>query len=568
MIDNNDVHFSEVYPNITVNSSLYLNEIYANIYKDKDPYQIGKSLEYLYENILDVISISLNEIHGKKYQKDYWRIFLGPWLLHYIHFYYDKVLITDYIREKNIEIIKSSSNYSVPLDTYTFFSLLETDGYNLQGIKNLVREPDEFSQTKYKIENNNFESKFKVLKKSFRRIQKVLNENFLKNKVTYIFDSHFKKRYLIYLLIKSKGLIQPIYFEEQVFFSDNYCKNIRDSLRQVILSNGKNIIESIDTSFFELILSQLHKDIPLIFIENYNEARELVLNTYPRSPKSLFTSTSTHYEDLQKLWMAEAKDSQDVKLIGMQHGGVYGSGEYTWYENHEVNISDIYFTWGWEKAKFKGKIIPLFPQKLMSYKNKENVVLKDKILMVTTNQPRYLFRYPIIPTHMTEYFQELKRFLTEFPDDYSNQLYLRLYHKDFGWDLEGFLENKLQAYNLDENKAFYKSLLESKLFICDHPSTTFLEALYLNKPTILFWNDKNHKINNESMPLFEKLKDVGILHFRADDALVQIKGLLSTDINSWWFSSQVQNVRIEFCERFCKSPDNNDLKKLLKILSE
>jgi putative transferase (TIGR04331 family) len=568
LTDNNNVHFNAVYPNITINSSLYLNELFGNIYKDKDPYQIGRSLEYLYEEILEIISIALNELHGKKYKKDYWRIFLGPWLLHYIHFYYDKVLITDYIRGENIEIKKSSSNYSVPLDTYTFFSLLETDEYNIQGIKNIIKEPGEFSQTKYKIENNNNDSRFKMLKKSFRRIQKVFNENFLRNKVTYIFDSHFKKKYLIYLLIKSKGLIQPIYFEEQVFFKEYYCKNIRDSLRQIILSNGNNIIESIDTSFSELILRQLHKDIPLIFIESYNEARELVLNTYPRSPRSLFTSTSTHYEDLQKLWMAEVKESQGVKLIGMQHGGVYGSGEYTWYENHEVNISDIYFTWGWEKAKFKEKIIPLFPQKLMSYKNKENVALKDKILMVTTNQPRYLFRYPIIPSHMTEYFQELKRFLTGFPDDYSNQLYLRLYPKDFGWDLEGFLENKLQAFNLDENKDFYKSLQESKLFICDHPSTTFLEALYLNKPTILFWNDKNHKINKESMPLFDKLKEVGVLHFKAEDALVRIKDLLSNDINSWWFSSKVQNIRIEFCERFCKSHDNNDLKKLLKILSK
>ena len=44
----------------------------------------------LYENVLAELATALNVIHGKRYSLRYWRILIGPWLLHFIPAVYDR----------------------------------------------------------------------------------------------------------------------------------------------------------------------------------------------------------------------------------------------------------------------------------------------------------------------------------------------------------------------------------------------------------------------------------------------------------------------------------------------
>ena len=45
-----------------------------------------------------------------------------------------------------------------------------------------------------------------------------------------------------------------------------------------------------------------------------------------------------------------------TKLIYSQHGGNYGNLRKNWFEDHEIEVSDYYLTWGWKKIKKSKKL--------------------------------------------------------------------------------------------------------------------------------------------------------------------------------------------------------------------
>ena len=56
-----------------------------------------------------------------------------------------------------------------------------------------------------------------------------------------------------------------------------------------------------------------------------------------------------------------------------------------------------------------------------------------------------------------------------------------------------------------DRKFFFKSLSEKKLYVCDHFSTTYAEALAANVPTILFWNPEFNELRPETRLYFDLL---------------------------------------------------------------
>src|SRR5690349_15105038 len=49
-----------------------------------------QELEGYTERMLPRLSSYLNQVHNTSYSERYWRILVGPWLLHYIHILFDR----------------------------------------------------------------------------------------------------------------------------------------------------------------------------------------------------------------------------------------------------------------------------------------------------------------------------------------------------------------------------------------------------------------------------------------------------------------------------------------------
>ena len=78
---------------------------------------------------------------------------------------------------------------------------------------------------------------------------------------------------------------------------------------------------------------------------------------WPKHPKVIWTSNADNSDDLFKAYAAEKVEKGSPLVIG-QHGGHYGIGLWSFSEDHQLAISDRYFSWGWTEQQ-QPKISPV-----------------------------------------------------------------------------------------------------------------------------------------------------------------------------------------------------------------
>ena len=185
-------------------------------------------------------------------------------------------------------------------------------------------------------------------------------------------------------------------------------------------------------------------------------------------------------------------------------------------------------------------------------KTKENQPSK-KILLVTTNISKYMFR--LMNTNyfdMPNYFKMQCQFIDAISDPLKNQLTVRLYRNDFGWGVRAYYEENYPDLTLEDMKniTFEHSLSKTSLAIIDHCSTTFLETLSENIPTLLFWNPTIEKIRDDAQPFFNLLRDTNILHDSPQTA-AQTLTQIHNNINDWWHEKKSTGRHKEILRTIC-----------------
>ena len=95
-----------------------------------------------------------------------------------------------------------------------------------------------------------------------------------------------------------------------------------------------------------LIVLQL----PTAYFENYkNICSSIQRINWPLNPKIIFTSFFT--KNKAGFYTAEKIENFKSKLIVGQHGGVYGQYKFSTIEDHELDVSDKFLSWGWKDKK-------------------------------------------------------------------------------------------------------------------------------------------------------------------------------------------------------------------------
>ena len=121
---------------------------------------------------------------------------------------------------------------------------------------------------------------------------------------------------------------------------------------------------------------------------------------------------------------------------------------------------------------------------------------------------------------------------------------LRLNPKDFGWEINKKIKTILPELRIDNNKDFYKSIVDRKLLIFNYNGTSFLEALSLNIPLLLVLDQNIWHIRDSEKKYFKLLSDVGILH----SSQTSIRNFIeknSKNIEIWWKHELLQkNIKI------------------------
>ena len=518
-------------------------------------------LQSLYEKILFDLANKLNELNSTNYSLRYWRIVIGPWLGSFIQILFDRWYMLKHAIDKekitNCNIIQRNPMSVISNDMDHFIDLFIDDDWNeaIYGQLLLLNWSDAVNIKKIKkktqtknIKNNGSLSFLDIFKSNVKKyFILLLSKLFPKDNGFFFISTYLPLNKLIKLQIslgqfpkfwKSPDIPtkKPNIQQRQWWFSNNHLKN----------------------SSFEIILRQLIPlHIPTAYLEGYKDIERLTRKiNWPKNPATIFTSVVYYSNDIFKIWSAK-KTEFGSKLVVGQHGGHFGMTPFSFHENHQIEIADRWISWGWSDKK-RSKIIPIGNFK--NFGKKFEYDPKGGALMILMSIPRYSYYLYAAPVsgQMLDYQEDQKKFLKSLPLELRKQVLLRLNFIDYGWDQRNYWEDHITKSQIDLGRQNIKKLIkQSRICISTYNSTTFLDTLMLNVPTIIFWNQKNWELKEEAKLYFNLLKSVGIFHDNPEGAAQQMINIWN-NIDSWWKSNEVQDVRKKFCNQYSKDIDRLD----------
>jgi putative transferase (TIGR04331 family) len=256
-------------------------------------------------------------------------------------------------------------------------------------------------------------------------------------------------------------------------------------------------------------------------------------------------------DDVFKAWAARKVEKGAPFVIG-QHGGNYGMALWNFSEDHQLAIADRYMTWGWIKCG-QENIDPIgnFKKMLSTLPN-----CNGSALLVETTVPLqgyHMFSAPVGAGQWQEYFHDQTRFVMALPENLRTKLLVRLSPQDYGYSQKQRWKDFFPNIELDSGSCPISTLMNrSRISIITYNATAYLESMALNFPTIIFWNPIYWELRKDALPIFEKLKKVGIFHEAPESAAQHLENIWN-GVSDWWFSAKVQAVRMEFCEKYVRT---------------
>ncbi len=106
-------------------------------------------------------------------------------------------------------------------------------------------------------------------------------------------------------------------------------------------------------------------------------------------------------------------------------------------------------------------------------------------------------------------------------------------------------------------------MINCRINIVTLSSTTILQSLNINFPTIIFFNLKDTiGVNSYRENSYNLLKKANIFFENPKDAAKKINEIWD-NVENWWFEKERQKLVTEFCNRMCIRSENadNELKK-------
>ena len=510
-------------------------------------------LETVYEKLLIFCSQKLNSIHGTQFSVDYWRIVIGPWLGQFSQIIFDRWFCinaaeTEFSIDQTI-IVDFQEYFFVP-DNHEHFSLM---GWSQEWNHYLMSSIIEFQG---KI-------RFKKIKYSLKLDKNSIKQNFIEQKPSFLrrifsFITHFSNifsnnGYVFFLntyLPTWKELFLQIYMLQMPrLFS---TLSFKHSQFNPLMRNWT--IEDSDLDDFEKCLySMITSNIPLSYLEDFKDLAELPQrNGWPKKPSLIWTSNSYSSDDIFKIWAAEQNNSGIPIVIG-QHGGGIGTHLFAFYEQHQIQISESYLSWGWEDSSFSN-IKPIGILKTPK-RRKANHYGEEKIMMVTCalQQQSYHLFSSFISSQYIDYLEDQFKFVYTLRSDLKKSLVVRANEKALkgGWETDLRWKDRFKNISINfGDQPISKALQNTRVCVATYNATVFLETLSMNIPTIMFWNPEHWEIRETAQPFYSNLKKANIL-FDSPESAAKHLNTIWDDIEGWWESENVITARKSFTRNFC-----------------
>jgi putative transferase (TIGR04331 family) len=536
-------------------------------WNDKNKQEVDyKYLSKIYEDKLIEFTNHLNGIHGVSHSLRYWRIVFGPWLAYFIHILFDRwqtILQAKRLFSISNTIILDFDNSKItPTDMNDFLVKIKSDEWNHIVYGSILETELTKDQIIYKLprkkKNTCFEFKsLQIIKSKIKNIISAISFSINRRSKNLIADSYLNISDIINLNIRLGGF--PIIYNSVKLSKTQVDYNYRESL---------DLHLNATDDFEKILVRNMIKFIPTCYLEGFGILQTKVNNlNWNKDPRIIFSSNFLYYDVIAMVYTAE-KLERGTKLIYGQHGGIYGQALFSWAEEHELKIADIYLSWGWVKSGYEN-IIPLGMLKRGKYKRIKFSKQQTFLLLVLTSAPRYSFRLDssIKKINLSHIESDLS-FAEKLKDSIRERhLLVRHHHADNGWSQVSRWRDRFPSLHSDIGISKISKLVrKSKIVIYTCNSTGYLEYLAHNVPTIIYFSSNIEPIRNEAKPYFQKLKDVGIYHESPESAAIFVNSIWG-DVRSWWMSENVQLAKDQFCNEFALCNDTL-IEDLINIFSK
>ena len=520
---------------------------------DKEKFE--RDIQYLndlYETKLDELSIAMNKIHNETNNKSFWRIIIGPWLKSFIDVVFDRYesvnLIHSECEIENTYCLKANYLNWTPKDFNEYLNLIKFDEWNHLIYSEIIKYLGiPFNEIKTPLIRSSGGKRKNSLKKLFNHINnyynKLLPNKFNKN---FVVAGYFKPLQLIKFHFFLKQIPQFLNYELEI----NRAKTIKTDVRSKIILNSNDK--------FEVLLNDLiRKQIPTAYIESYKLIKKKTIKFFPKHPAVILTSNGYDSNEAFKFWVASKKESINTKYIINQHGGNFGICFYNQSEKHQILTSDIFTTWGWiDSNNKKIKPMPSYKLQQLKYKRRNN---SSNIQLLVASYPKHFYTLVDQPnaSQNIEYFKGIESLLNKLENDVKRKLKIRIHQDLYGWKIkQRFCELGYRDSLEDSTSISFKnSINNSSISICTFNSTTFLETLSANVPTLIFFSSNRYLIRDNAKPMFEKLKNVKIF-FETPEELAKHLNDIHLDIYDWWNQQELQSTKNEFCYNYARKSEN------------
>ncbi len=512
------------------------------------------------ERMLGRLGPYLDSVHRVNHSPRYWRILIGPWLIHYLHALYDRyVHLTDaFNRYSELHtILLAPESFRVPSTLSDFIEGALDDHYNLQLYSQLLTGLGKRFATRTLqswprgvVAATSGGGRLSTARRSLARSVSVMTRLLEKRRRVALCGIHGLKGtpWLIAGYTALRALPMPTEMRACDVVADPMFDAKRTGLSSLPFSD----------EFEGVFVKSLPQNFPTLYLEGYGDAHAEILRKWQRFPRVIASATGWYFNESFKHVAAEASE-RGSRLVAFQHGGGYGIPRFTVAELHEARLADSFFVWGWAEsggAPYRNLPSPKLSS-LMSAVRKTGDPPRKSVLFVSTAYLRYLLRFHSfqVGLELDDYFRWQVNFLTAVPDRIRRVLLFRPYHTDRGAaPLDSvarctYLRERFGDLRFDETTRFYSSLKASRLVVIDHLGTTLLESLRYGVPTILFWSPLWSDVRAEAMPYFEDLRAVGVLWDSPEKAAAKVAEIYDDPL-PWWESGPVRSARQRFVDRY------------------
>jgi putative transferase (TIGR04331 family) len=517
-------------------------------------YADSEYLRDLYEKLLPKLSAKLNEIHGTSHTDRYWRILVGLWLGYFLQILFQRwssiANATKDFQALNTILLTDKTDCLVPNDMAEFVDLMCGDHWNHYICGRILQYQGKVDCSFLNSNNINGEDGNLPLKRSLG------NKHKLKN----------------IPLITWNLCLSPFAKNEDLFFISTYLPLLEElklnlRFRQVPKFNRSQPVPQVPsikegrqwhldgfslTKFESFVSEILPSQIPTAYLEGYDCLMAYSDSLpWPKLPKLIFTSNSHVYDDLVKAWIASKVEQGASFVIGQHGGGSFHAINFQ--TEHELAICDRYLSPG-RGNTWHPKVIDA--GQLFSRRWKHNAVGGGLLMQLATPRYSYCISSTVQSDDFNKYLNEQMCFIQLLPSNIRKSFTVRLNAVDFLRNDQERWHDRFPDLAIDSGRQNIHSLFsQSRVIVCTYAGTTFNQTIAANAPTVIFWNPKYEQLHRTSEPYFDDLIRVGIFHETPESAAAHIS-MIWEDVDAWWQSAAVQEVRECYCRSYANLPDN------------